>query len=162
MHEVVLGIGDLDASNDPSKVLKTYALGSCIAIVLYDRSSQTGGMVHIALSDSKVNEEKSKTKPGYFVDTAIPVLLKKMQKLSPQIDVKKVAVKLIGGASILKEGNFFNIGENNIISAKQLLKHFGLPMPQEDTGSDISRTVTLYLDTGKTIVSNAEKGKWEL
>lgn len=162
MRDIIIGIGDLFACKDVNMVLKTFALGSCVAVTIYDQQNQTGAMVHIALSDSKVNEEKSLAKPGYFVNTAIPALIKKIKKIHPSFQPSNCIVKLIGGASVLNDENFFNIGQKNITTAKKLLSHYGFKISGEDTGGKISRTVTLSIETGKVVISNAEIGKWEI
>jgi chemotaxis protein CheD len=162
MLNITVGIGDICVTRNKEESLKTYALGSCIALVLFDEQTGTGGMAHIALSNSKVNREKSIKKPGYFVDTGVPLLLKEMQKYSPGIDRSKLKAYIIGGASIYEYKDFFKIGENNIKSAKKLLREIGIKITQEDTGKQISRTVELEVSTGRVIVSNQKIGKWEL
>jgi chemotaxis protein CheD len=162
MSQVIVGIGDIGVSNNRREVLKTYALGSCIALVLYDKITGTGGMAHIALSNSMVNREKSVKKPGYFVDTGIPYLLRKMKIKSPEFDMMNLKAYIIGGATISEDRDFFKIGEKNIKSAKMLLKEMGIRISKEDTGKRISRTVELEVATGKIIVSNQKIGKWEL
>lgn len=162
MRDIIIGIGDLFVSKDVNMTLKTFALGSCVAVTIYDTQSQAGAMVHIALSDSKVNEEKSIAKPGYFVNTAIPALINKLKKVNPSFTPSNSIVKLIGGASILNDENFFNIGQKNIITAEKLLSHHGFKINGQDTGGKISRTVTLSIKTGKVVIANAEIGKWEI
>ena len=57
-----IGIGHFKVSAKPGDEIKTYALGSCIAVVLYDKKAKIAGMIHIALPDSAVNAEKAKSK----------------------------------------------------------------------------------------------------
>ena len=58
MAEIVLGIGGIGATNTKGSSLKTYALGSCIAVVILDPQTRTVGMVHVALPDSSIKPEK--------------------------------------------------------------------------------------------------------
>jgi len=160
MPDLVLGIGDMGISNDPGVNIKTYALGSCIAVVLYNAEFKTGGMVHIALADSNINEEKSKIKPGYFADTGIPELLTRMRKKMGSLDLSGLEIKLIGGARVIRDERFFDIGGKNIETARKLIRSMGLKIKSEDTAGDISRTVTLFTADGRTMISNVEKGKW--
>lgn len=162
MKDLILGIGEMGVSDTPGSMIKTFALGSCIALILYEPRKRIGGMVHIALSNSNINEEKSRTKPGYFVDTALPALIAMMKKKIKSEDLSSVIVKLAGGASVMEDARLFNIGGNNISEVKKLLHKYGLNIKAEDTGGDLSRTVTLFIDTGKTLISNYKKGKWEL
>jgi len=78
MSNLILGVGEFGASKNPSDIVKTFALGSCVAVVLMCPRTRTVGMVHVALPESKINPEKVKTRPGYFADTGIPALLQKM------------------------------------------------------------------------------------
>ncbi len=162
MSLINVGIGDISVTNQKNAILKTYALGSCIALILYDEKTETGGMAHIALSNSKVNREKSIKKPGYFVDTCVPEILKKIQKCSPGIERKKLKAYIIGGASICEDQDFFKIGENNIKNTKKLLNEIGIRISKEDTGKNISRTVEFEVSTGRITISNHKIGKWEL
>ena len=77
---MVLGVGDLGASAIPGAIVKTYALGSCIAVIILDKKTRCVGMVHVALPDSATSAEKAKILPGYFADTGIPALFDAMRK----------------------------------------------------------------------------------
>ena len=162
MNDLVLGIGELGVSDTPGSAIKTFALGSCVALLLYEPKKRIGGMVHIALSNSCINEEKSRTKPGYFADTGIPALMDMMKKKMKSLDLSGLIAKLVGGASVMEDAQLFNIGGNNIVEVKKILDKYGLKLKAEDTGGDISRTVTMFIDTGLIIVSNYKRGKWEL
>jgi chemotaxis protein CheD len=162
MGTIILGIGDMEVSNDPETSLKTFALGSCVALILHDPATGTGGMVHIALASSNINEEKSRIKPGYFVDTALPALFMKMKARTGCASLEGVKIKLVGGAAVMEDQHIFNIGENNINAVKKILKDQGLRIFSEDTGGDASRTVTLHVATGRTVVSNIKKGIREI
>ncbi len=154
-----IGIGYLKATATPGDEIKTYALGSCVAVVLYDKKTKIAGMIHIALPDSAVNAEKAKTLPGYFVDTGLPILLKEFKKLGG--DRKSTVIKIAGGSSIMDENKTFDIGKRNAIAVKRFLWKQGLGVMKEDIGGKISRTVSINTDTGKVLLSNA-KDKWEI
>ena len=98
MTKVDVGIGDVTVSGG-EKEIKTYALGSCVALVVWDSMLKVGGMVHVALPESEINPEKARDKPGYFADTGLPVLFAELKKIGA--NRKTCWVKMIGGASIL-------------------------------------------------------------
>ncbi len=154
-----IGIGYLKATNSPGDEIKTYALGSCVAVVLYDKKTKIAGMIHIALPDSAVNTEKAKSLPGYFVDTGLPLLLKEFKNLGG--DRKTTVIKIAGGSSIMDENKTFDIGKRNAIAVKRFLWKQGLGVMKEDIGGNISRTVSIDTDTGRVLLSNAKK-KWEI
>jgi chemotaxis protein CheD len=154
-----IGIGHLKTTATPGDEIKTYALGSCVAVILYDKKTKIAGMIHIALPDSTVNNEKAKTLPGYFCDTGLPLLLKEFKKLGG--DRKSTVIKITGGSSIMDENATFDIGKRNGIAVKRFLWKQGLGVMKEDIGGKISRTVSIDTDTGRVLLSNANN-KWEL
>jgi len=162
MREIVVEIGGIQVSNDPDTYLKTYALGSCVAIMLYDQVSKTAGMAHVALSDSSINKEKSEKVPGYFADTAIPKLCSMMKEKIVPIVFGNLIVKITGGAVVLDNYSFFNIGEKNVEVIRKLTKEYGMSIVKEDVGANYSRTVRIDVKTGLITISNMQKGKWEL
>ena len=154
-----IGIGHIKITATPGDEIKTYALGSCVAVILYDKKMKIAGMIHIALPDSAVNTEKAQSLPGYFADTGLPVLLKDFKKLGG--DRKTTVIKIAGGSSIMDANKTFDIGKRNAIAVKRYLWKHGLGVMKEDIGGSISRTVSIEIDTGKVILSNA-KDRWEL
>jgi chemotaxis protein CheD len=162
MSKTIVGIGGLAATNTPGDSIRTLALGSCIAVVLLHPRTRTVGMVHIALANSSTNKKRSEIKPGSFVDTGIPALLKEMQKYGCDSNIKSFKIKIAGGASVLDPNNVFNIGKNNLIAAKNLLWSLGTGAVSEDTGGNISRNVEVEVDTGKVTISSAGRGSWEI
>ena len=154
-----IGIGHIKATATPGDEIKTYALGSCVAVILYDKKAKIAGMIHIALPDSAVNTEKAQSLPGYFVDTGLPHILKEFKNIGG--DRKTTVIKIAGGSSIMDENKSFDIGKRNAIAVKRFLWKQGLGVMKEDIGGNISRTVSIETDYGKVILSNAEN-RWEL
>lgn len=157
-----IGIGELNVTKAEGYSLKTFALGSCIAIIMLDPAIKAIGMAHIALPDSSIDRVKALTMPGYFADTAIPALLSKMSELGSNGFGRGFIIKLIGGANIMDEANIFNIGKRNLLSCRKILWQFKLPVHAEDTGGDSSRTVEVFRDRGTVRISCPGKENWEL
>ena len=162
MSQIILGIGDLGASNTPGTLLKTFALGSCVGLVLLDPKTRTVGMAHIALPESRINPQKAKERPGYFADTAIPLLLKEMARHGAPPQGRGLIVKLAGGASIMDPNETFNIGKRNLLAIKRILWAHGLGAVAEDVGGNFSRTLSVGVDTGEIIISCPGRGQWTL
>jgi len=101
----VVGIGEFQVSDDPEEILVTYSLGSCVGVVVYEPFRRVGGMLHFMLPDSEINLERAREKPGVFADTGIPLLLQSCRALGA--DLKKLQVKLVGGAELLGSSDFF-------------------------------------------------------
>lgn len=161
MANVVVGVGDIAVSNKPGDVVKTYALGSCVAIVIVAPKYKTVGMAHVALPDSSLDGNKAKLKPGYFADTAIPHLLNQFKKLNITKNFE-IQIKLAGGASIMDPNGKFNIGKRNVLAIKKILWQYRLGALKEDVGKDYSRTVSVSVDTGEILISSPKIGEWKL
>ena len=58
MGDVIVGISDFGCSRKPGDVLVTYALGSCIAVIIYDPVASVGGLLHYMLPDSNLDKKK--------------------------------------------------------------------------------------------------------
>ena len=80
MKQITVGVGELKISNNSKDLLKTFALGSCVAVIIYDIKKKIAGLIHIALPDSSCNGNKAKELPTYFADTGLQIFLDKMGK----------------------------------------------------------------------------------
>jgi len=145
-------------SSDDTEI-KTYALGSCVALVVWDRVLRGGGMIHIALPEAHINPDKARDKPGYFADSGLPRLFADLKRLGANRGTSWV--KLIGGSSILDENSTFDIGRRNALAVKKYLWKIGLDLTAEEIGGTISRTVGLHLPTGELTITNGGQ-KWTL
>ncbi len=154
-----IGIGEWKVSSRVDDELKTYALGSCVAVCGYDPKNKVAGLIHIALPDSKVNSQKAQKLPGYFADTGLPKLFEEMVKKGAE--KKNIRVKLAGGSSIMDQNRHFDIGRRNTIAIKRYLWKNGFGVIKEDTGGNASRTVGFKVGDGTIIVSNAGR-TWQI
>jgi chemotaxis protein CheD len=149
-EEIVVGMGEIAVSKQPSSVFACLGLGSCIAVCVFDPVSKVGGMVHVVLPLRGQNDEST---PAKYADSAIPLLLQEIIKLGAFRT--RLMVKLAGGAQMsLAPGldGAFKIGEKN---AEQILAAFGkekIPVSATDIGGNRGRTVRMFLDTGKVTV----------
>lgn len=153
MVDVVVGISDLKVSNRPEDVLVTYALGSCIAVAVFDPVAKVGGLLHYMLPDSTLDPEKARQNPAMFADTGIPMLFKSCYTLGAE--KRRMIVRAAGGASILDDTNFFRIGQKNIMAMRKIFWKNNVMIESEDTGGNFNRTVRLVLTNGKTYVKTS-------
>jgi chemotaxis protein CheD len=159
MGIVNVGIGEWAVSGDAAETLKTYALGSCVAVLIFDTRLSIAGMIHIALPDSKVDAQRARELPGYFADTGLPVMIEEMKKRGAVR--ANVWVKLAGGASVMDPNGLFDIGKRNILASKRILWGSSLGPVAEDTGGTISRTVSIAVASGETTISSGQK-QWTI
>ncbi len=153
MGDLIVGISDIKISNNPNETIVTYALGSCIGIVVYDPVAKVGGMLHYMLPDSTLDAKKARDNPAMFADTGIPSLFKACYSLGAE--KKRMIVKVAGGASILDDTNFFRIGQKNIMAMRKIFWKNNVMINAEDTGANHNRTVRLEMTSGKTYVKTS-------
>jgi chemotaxis protein CheD len=161
MAKLVVGIGEYAVSRNPEDEIKTYALGSCIAVVFLDPRTRVAGMAHIALPESSTNLKKAQELPCYFADTGIPYLLERMKEAGSPLHAGYL-VKLVGGANVLKDNDQFLIGERNLTAIKKMLWKYNLAITAQDVGKDFSRTVSVLLKTGKLTIASAAGETWSI
>lgn len=137
--------------------ISTIGLGSCVAIVLYDSKVRVGGMAHVLLPNEAMSRDRSN--PAKFPSTAVPLLLAKMTALGASVD--RVRARIVGGASMfanLLSSGGINIGERNVVAARDALAQAKVPIVGEDTGADYGRSVYLHLCDGRLEVRSLKKG----
>lgn len=154
MKLVTVDIADLQVTNDPDSVLVTYALGSCIAVMLYDPTRRVGGMIHYMLPVSATSPQKALERPGMFADSGIPLLFQTMYGLGCQ--KRDLVVKVAGGSSVLDQNGVFEIGKRNHIVLRKMLWKVGVAITSEDVGGNVSRTARLFVDTGRVTIRSQE------
>jgi chemotaxis protein CheD len=161
MNYNYVGVGEYAASRTQGDIVRTLALGSCLAVILLDTERRSVGMVHIALPESSINKKRAAERPGMFVDTGIPALLEEMNEFGYN-GSNSLIVKLAGGASIIDTNNTFNIGKRNILAARKLLWRHGLGAIAEEVGGNMSRSVSVEVNTGRVLVSSPGRGERKL
>lgn len=148
---VTVKIAEYKAVKNP-EILKTYGLGSCVAVILYDPIKKVGGLSHFMLPSSKAWNSKRK-KPGKFVDTSVKNLLLEMEKLGAS--KHRITAKLVGGASMFKnliEPDTLSMGQRNIEAAKKTLNEHKIKILSEDVGEDYGRSVSFDTETGDVLI----------
>lgn len=142
-----MGVGDCLLSNDPDATLVTYALGSCIAVLLHDPYAAVAGLLHFMLPEPIGDPRRAEENPWMFATTGVPLLLARAAKLGAT--KKRMNVRLIGGAHVLDDQGFFNIGKKNHVAVRRVLWREGILVQSEAVGGSESRTVWLDVSTGK-------------
>jgi chemotaxis protein CheD len=137
-------MGEMDvAINDGT--LRTL-LGSCIGLALYDRDHKVAGLAHIVLPKSRGPTRL----PGKFVDTAIPTLIRNMEKLVGS--ALKPKAKIAGGANMFSTSAERTIGLQNIEASERLLAQLRIPIMARHCGGQQGRRMSLDAHTGRVVV----------
>ena len=154
---IVVGVSDMKVSNDLDSVIITYSLGSCIGITVYDPVVRVGGILHFMLPESSLDSGKDQTRPYMFADTGVPALFKAAYKLGAKKQRMKVIV--VGGAQILDQKGFFNIGKRNYMAAKKVLWKNNVMIDYQDVGGNVNRTIKLAVKNGDAWIKTSGKGE---
>jgi chemotaxis protein CheD len=149
-NQITVDMAGLEVSNDENAILVTYALGSCIAVILYDPKRRAGGMLHYMLPLSKTSPEKAKLKPGMFADTGIPLLFEKMYALGCKKE--DLVVKVAGGGKLWDDKGTFDIGKRNYTILRKMFWKNNVMIAAEDVGGSKSRTTRLFIGTGEVLI----------
>jgi chemotaxis protein CheD len=149
MKLVTVGLGGSHVSQSPEDLLITYALGSCVAVVIHDPETSVGGMLHLVLPRSGIDPMKARRNPFHFADTGIPRLVRRATELGAA--PHRLVVVMAGGSQIVDPDGKFGIGTENCIAVRQVIAKIGLALRAEDIGGRASRTVCLEIGTGRTL-----------
>jgi chemotaxis protein CheD len=109
-----------------------------------------GGLLHIMLPLSRINEEKAQSKPGMFADTGVTALIQ--QLLNHGASRKRLIAKVAGGGAPLDDNGTFRIGERNYVVLRKVLWKNDILVAGEHVGGTMARTMLLHIATGRTVV----------
>jgi len=143
----------LKVAGQPDRLI-TLGLGSCVGVTLYDPVTKAGGLLHFMLPDS--TQFSNVTKPAKFADLGIPLLLSEIERIGRRAG--SLQAKMAGGAQMFSglNGKFMlDIGDRNIVSARQVLKKLGLRITAEEVGGNRARTMILDTATGQLFIRTA-------
>ena len=151
--QIVVGVGDMKASADRAAEVVTYALGSCLCVVVYDPVRKVVGMLHAMLPGASSAPHRVIDNPAMFVDLGIPLVVRACLKLGARYE--RLIVFAAGGAKMgfpTSRGGC-GIGERNIEAMHRSLTELGLVLTGADVGGKLSRKVSVSVSNGATFVS---------
>ena len=154
----VIGIGELAVSGTAGLTIVTHAVGSCIAVCIFDPVAAVAGMLHFLLPESSINPARAERQPAVFADTGIPLLFQ--TAYDHGLTKQRAIVKLVGGAEMPQTtGGWFNTGRRNLLAARNLLWQNGVFVSAEDVGGTEARTVHMSVADGRLHVYSGRTHK---
>ena len=139
---------------ESTETLKSYGLGSCLAIALFDPDSGIGGLAHVMLPDGDA-ADGADTQPGKYADTAIRAMLRRMVEQGAAYT--SVEAKIAGGSDMFEFESFGDgVGNRNVAAAREELEKLGVPIVAEDVGGQRGRTVEFDVGTGTLQIRTAD------
>lgn len=144
---LLVGMADFLVIHNQNAILRTAPLGACLGISIYDPAAKVGGILHSMLPDSGIDPVRAASRPGMFLDSGLAAMLVKARGCGANIQNLKICVA--GGARILDESTYFNIGHRNFEVLTRLLGELGLTPAAQDVGGLSNRSMQLNTVTGE-------------
>ena len=161
-RQLRIGIGEFAVSDRPQDLIITAALGSCVAVCVWEPAAGVAGMLHFLLPDTRSNPERAQREPAAFADSGIPLLFHAAYKLGAQKN--RCKVWLVGGADVSGHGSdgILQMGRRNVLAARGVLWQNGMMIEGEEVGGSAPRTVTVAVGDGHITVKANGKPVAEL
>lgn len=151
---IIVGVAQFRVERAPVSLV-TMALGSCLGIVLYEPASRIGALAH-AMHPTR-ERVKNNANRSKFVDSVIPILVDRMVREGARRE--NIVAKLFGGARMFESykgcRGVAQIGDENVNSARRMLKEMNIPVVGECVGGTNGRTIAFDLETGKVMVRDS-------
>jgi chemotaxis protein CheD len=150
--KLTVGMSEFAVSTDPDDVLITYSLGSCLGVAVHDPVAGVGGLLHSMMPTAKADPEKALAMPAMYTDTGVAALLQAMFDLGSRR--RDLVAKVAGGGSNFDKSSVFRVGERNYMVLRRILWKNGIFIAAEDVGGSSSRTISLEVGSGLTLVKS--------
>lgn len=136
LNEYFLHPGYLHIVQDQGLI--TTLLGSCVGVAIVDPIQKIGGLNHFLLPEPLFGE-KSGNRFGVF---AIPELVSQLLKAGASR--KYLQAKIYGGSSqFCNDIPKLDVGQNNILIARKILRAMSIPIIEENVGGTVGRRICL-------------------
>jgi chemotaxis protein CheD len=149
--------GEVRATSDG--VLRASAVGSCVAVVMYDAKVAVGGLAHVMLPGASPDDRKAQ--PTRYAEDGIRELVRAMTDMGAQIE--RLAAFMVGGGNILERDDD-TICEANIRSVVRVLAEKGIRLSSSEVGGTARRSVSLDVASGRVVYTVGDSGPnllWE-
>jgi chemotaxis protein CheD len=126
-------------------------LGSCLGVALFDRHLRIAGLAHVVLPQSIGESEL----PGKYADTAVPEMIRRMEKLAAGASLR-LSAKLAGGARMFNTtSQAATIGEMNVAAVERILGELRIVIVGRHLGGEQGRRMTLDASNGAVTIEIA-------
>lgn len=135
--------------NQQDTIVKT-TLGNSVAVVIYDKVNQIGGMTHYI----KPFTRKRKFATAQYGNVAVAALCRMMKNTGGKSE--NLVAQIIGGASNMLVRDR-GLGRKNVAVAREMLFRFGIPVVSEDTGGLLGRKVIYHSGTNEVVTYKVDR-----
>ena len=153
-----VNFSEMKISSNPVETLVAFSIGAGIGMSVHDPVGGLGGILNFILPDStRANGNNPTKSPFMFADTGIAALLKSLFEQGAKAENLKVVIA--GGAHIMDQSGVFNIGQKNLEALKTNLGDHGVKIFHEAVGGIKSRTISLEIGSGRSIIKTLGEGE---
>jgi len=145
-----VAMSEMKVSSRPGDILIAYSIGSSIGLSLFDPEAHVGGLIHCMLPSSHVDPDRARQNPCMFTDTGVAELIQAV--VDSGADRKRLIAKAAGAATPLDDKGMLRIGKRNHDILRDVLSQNGIVIAAESVGGTGSRTMSLYMNTGRTTI----------
>jgi len=142
-----IGMGEIGVASD-GEMLRTF-VGSCIGVAIYNRRRKIAALAHVMLPESNGRDGQ----PGKYADTAIPEMIRQLNKLC-QGEPTRWSAKIAGGAKMFAFQSGMTIGHQNVAAAEKILSELDIPVLASCCGGDQGRRLCLDVSTGMLTIES--------
>jgi chemotaxis protein CheD len=149
-RELVVRMGEYAVARGDG-VLVALGLGSCVAIILYDRHARVAGLAHVVLPSASLSRDRDR--PARCAETAVPLLVRAVT--AEGADGARLEARLVGGASMfanLLAAGAVSMGERNTLAARAALRAASVPIVGESVGETLGRSVWFDVRRGTAVI----------
>ena len=157
--EIVVSISDMKVTARGKDVLVTHALGSCLGLAAYDPRAQVAALIHCLLPLSRSNGSGILKNPFMYVNSGVAQMMRSLFNRGATRET--LILKAAGCGRMMHISNQFDTGASNLAALRKLLQINDMRLAAEDVGGTIPRTMRLFADTGKVVISSCGRS-WEL
>jgi len=144
---VLVGMADLAVIREQPVTLCTSPLGACLAVAIFDPVRKIAGVLNSMLPEASIDPKRAGERPGMFLDSGLTALVDRAVELGALPE--RLEIFVAGGARILDETSYFNIGNRNFGVLESWMKARGLVLVAADVGGLSNRSLQLNGMTGQ-------------
>ena len=137
-----------------SGVLRASALGSCVAVALYEVAMKVGGIAHVMLPGRSPGAHGTDSKR--YVEDGIQELLDFLLTLGARSE--RLIACIAGAGNVLNRADD-TICEANYNSVVQVLEKQEIALAASHVGGNQRRSMSLHLDCGRVSFSVGDSGE---
>lgn len=157
-------MGEIHVTDQKTSVLTIPSIGTAVAVIIFDMQNRVGGIAHVVLPESTMNNDMNECLPGKYANLAVPVLLEQYLGVGGQ--KRTTIVRMVGGAQLFNfgggGGNIMNIGARNASAIRAAMSRFGYAVEKADTGGNKNKTIRFVLATGQLYINVIGGGEYRL